>query len=131
RGRAAAHRRQSQRRPERRRRETESCAAWSTFRLLMIMQHAKCSVLPHNKKALASDGILIYSAAMRPSRLLVLLAATALFFATPAAALQSYFINNEVKSDNIELFPKWTGMLDRYDEESHTLGSVCGEDRFN
>jgi len=48
-----------------------------------------------------------------------------------AVALQSYFINNEVKADNIDMFPKWMDMLNRYDNESHTLDDVCGKDRFS
>jgi len=49
----------------------------------------------------------------------------------PAHALQSYFINTEVKSDNIEMFPKWMDMLHRYDAESHTLDSVCGKTQYS
>lgn len=49
----------------------------------------------------------------------------------PVSALESYFINNEVKADNIEMFPKWTDMLSRYDNESHTLDSVCGKEQYS
>ena len=49
----------------------------------------------------------------------------------PAAALQSYFINNEVRSDNIELFHKWTGMLGNYHAESHTLDGACGKTQYS
>jgi len=49
----------------------------------------------------------------------------------PLHALQSYFINNEVKADNISLFPKWTGMLTRYNTESHTLDDVCGDEQYS
>jgi predicted transglutaminase-like cysteine proteinase len=46
-----------------------------------------------------------------------------------AMALQgfhSYFINREVRSENIKMFPRWTGMLARYNAEAHTLDAICG-----
>jgi predicted transglutaminase-like cysteine proteinase len=48
-----------------------------------------------------------------------------------AVALQSYFINNELKADNIQMFPKWTDMLARYNAESHPLDSVCGKTKYS
>ena len=38
----------------------------------------------------------------------------------------TYFVNREVESDNIRMFPRWTGMLSRYSAEGHALDSVCG-----
>jgi len=38
----------------------------------------------------------------------------------------SYFINREVESDNIDMFPRWVGMLERYKGEAHTLDTICG-----
>lgn len=51
--------------------------------------------------------------------------------APSAYALQSYFINNEVKADNIEMFPKWMEMLTHYNAESHTLDTLCGKEQYN
>lgn len=48
-----------------------------------------------------------------------------------AWAFQSYFINKEVKSDNIEMFSKWTDVLARYDSTSHKLEDICGDERYN
>lgn len=49
----------------------------------------------------------------------------------PAIALQSYFVNNEVMASNVQIFPKWMGMLSRYDAVSHTLDSACGEAQYS
>lgn len=49
----------------------------------------------------------------------------------PAQAFQSYFINREVKADNIKMFPKWVDMLSRYDDASHKLDDICGEDQYS
>jgi len=38
----------------------------------------------------------------------------------------SYFINREVRSENINMFPRWTGMLARFNAEAHTLDAICG-----
>jgi|GEM_PF-1420648 predicted transglutaminase-like cysteine proteinase len=43
-----------------------------------------------------------------------------------SSGFHSYFINREVRSNNIGMFPRWTGMLSRYSAEAHTLDSVCG-----
>jgi predicted transglutaminase-like cysteine proteinase len=43
----------------------------------------------------------------------------------------SYFINREVRADNIQMFPKWMDMLARYDAESHTLDSICGHETYS
>ena len=51
--------------------------------------------------------------------------------AFPAQAFQSYFINREVRSDNIEMFTKWTGVLARYDETAKSLDQICPDDRYN
>jgi len=51
--------------------------------------------------------------------------------AQPAQALQSYFINNEVEADNIDMFTKWTDMLSRYTTESKPLDPACGKDRYS
>jgi predicted transglutaminase-like cysteine proteinase len=48
-----------------------------------------------------------------------------------AAALQSYFIDKEVRSDNIEMFPKWMAMLSHYDAEAHTLDHICGSAHYS
>lgn len=58
----------------------------------------------------------------------VMLLCTAAF---PAQAFQSYFINREVKSDNIEMFTKWTGVLARYDEKAKSLDDVCPDERYS
>jgi predicted transglutaminase-like cysteine proteinase len=57
----------------------------------------------------------------------------ALIFASPheACALQSYFINNEVKADNIEMFPKWIDMLSRYKAEATPLDAACGREEYS
>jgi predicted transglutaminase-like cysteine proteinase len=52
-----------------------------------------------------------------------LLAATAF----PAFAFQSYFAAQEIRADTIQMFPKWAGMVERYNGEAHTLASICGE----
>ena len=64
-------------------------------------------------------------------RLLPYLACAAAFFATPAAALQSYFINNEVKADNVDMFPKWMDMLGRYHAEADPQEKVCGKNEYS
>ncbi len=51
--------------------------------------------------------------------------------AGPAAALQSYFINNEVESDNIEMFPKWMDMLSRYKMQSLPYEKICGKEQYS
>ncbi|MFA4994820.1 MAG: transglutaminase-like cysteine peptidase [Bdellovibrionales bacterium] len=38
----------------------------------------------------------------------------------------TYFVNREVESDNIKMFPRWTGMLSRYSNDAHKLDNVCG-----
>jgi predicted transglutaminase-like cysteine proteinase len=48
-----------------------------------------------------------------------------------AGAFQSYFINKEVKSDNIEMFTKWTDVLARYDEKARSLEDICDKDKYN
>jgi predicted transglutaminase-like cysteine proteinase len=48
-----------------------------------------------------------------------------------APALQSYFINYEVRADNIDMFPKWMEMLGHYSAESHQLDDVCGKDEYS
>lgn len=49
-------------------------------------------------------------------------------FSHSALAFQSYFINREVQSDNIEMFTKWTDVLARYNSASLTLEDICDED---
>lgn len=39
----------------------------------------------------------------------------------------TYFVNREVISNDIEMFPRWTGMLSRYAAEAQTLEDVCGK----
>ena len=46
--------------------------------------------------------------------------------ASPPRGFHSYFINREVRSDNIGMFPRWTGMLSRFYGEAQTFDSVCG-----
>jgi predicted transglutaminase-like cysteine proteinase len=49
-----------------------------------------------------------------------------------ASALQSYFINNEVQADNVEMFPKWMDMLSRYDSQSKPYQAICGgKDKYS
>jgi predicted transglutaminase-like cysteine proteinase len=43
--------------------------------------------------------------------------------------IRSYWANREVRSTNIKMFPRWTGMVGRYAVENHTLDSVCGSER--
>ncbi len=38
----------------------------------------------------------------------------------------TYFVNREVESDNIKMFPRWTGMLSRYSSDARKLDDVCG-----
>jgi len=45
---------------------------------------------------------------------------------TPPRGFHSYFINREVRSDNIGMFPRWTGVLSRFYGEAKTFDSVCG-----
>lgn len=63
----------------------------------------------------------------------VFIFASAMFsvYANNANAIQSYFINNEVESDNIEMFPKWVEMLAHYDYESHSFDKACGKAQYN
>ncbi len=69
---------------------------------------------------------------LRPFWLVALLLPAMIFCgAPPAVALQSYFINNEVKADNIDMFPKWMDMIARYNAESHPLDSICGQERYS
>jgi predicted transglutaminase-like cysteine proteinase len=60
-------------------------------------------------------------------------AVTAVLSAQPAFAMQlSYFDMNEKRSDNISPFPKWTGMIARYDsQKQYAENSDCGQVRFN
>lgn len=46
-------------------------------------------------------------------------------------AFQSYFINREVQSDNIEMFTKWTNVLARYAEKSKSLEDACDETHYS
>ncbi len=65
-------------------------------------------------------------------RMAIVCIGTALcFFSQPAEALQSYFINNEIEANNIEMFPKWTEMLGHYNTESHQLDGVCGKQQYS
>jgi predicted transglutaminase-like cysteine proteinase len=57
--------------------------------------------------------------------------ASALCCAAPASALQSYFINNEVQSDNIDMFPKWMDMLSRYKSQSLPYEKICGPAHYS
>ncbi len=43
--------------------------------------------------------------------------------------VHTYFVNREVRSANIKMFPRWTGMLTRYNTENHSLDGVCGSER--
>lgn len=51
--------------------------------------------------------------------------------AGPACAFQSYFASREVRADNIDIFPKWTGMLGRYQADSRPLESICGTETYS
>lgn len=44
----------------------------------------------------------------------------------PPVQIPTYFVNREVQSSNIQMFPRWTGMLDRTNAEAHTLDNICG-----
>lgn len=62
-------------------------------------------------------------------------AALSLVLLSPHAAqarLVSYFEMDEQRSDNIRPFPKWTGMINRYDgqRDSGEADSNCGKVRF-
>ncbi len=52
-------------------------------------------------------------------------------FSQEALALQSYFINNEVQSDNIDMFPKWMDMLSRYKTQSFPYEKICGKEKYS
>jgi predicted transglutaminase-like cysteine proteinase len=43
----------------------------------------------------------------------------------------SYFDMNETRSENIAPFPKWTGMMDRYEDQKTVPDSDCGKVRFH
>jgi predicted transglutaminase-like cysteine proteinase len=45
--------------------------------------------------------------------------------------IHSYFINREVKADNIRMFPRWVNMLGRYQSESHKLNDICGDELYS
>lgn len=49
----------------------------------------------------------------------------------PAQAFQSYFINKEVQSDNIEMFTKWTDVLARYNEKAKSFEDACDGDHYS
>lgn len=49
----------------------------------------------------------------------------------PPRKSRSYFNAREIRSDDISMFTKWTGMLERYDAESHTLDDICGSDQYS
>lgn len=59
---------------------------------------------------------------------ILLIVLAAFFLPREACAFQSYFINKEIKSDNIEMFSKWTDVLARYEATAHSLDDVCGSD---
>jgi len=65
------------------------------------------------------------------SRILLIALSLLILPAPPAAALESYFINNEVQADTIEMFPKWMDMLSRYKAQSHPYEDICGKDRYS
>lgn len=48
-----------------------------------------------------------------------------------AQAFRSYFINEEVRSDDITLFPKWMDVLRRYEESSRRLDEACDDSRYS
>ncbi len=48
-----------------------------------------------------------------------------------ASAFQSYFVNQEFRADTVAQFPKWTGMLARYNAEAHTLDQICGTQDYS
>jgi len=48
-----------------------------------------------------------------------------------AQAFQSYFVSREVRADSIELFPKWTGVLARYNAAAHGLDAICGTEMYS
>ncbi|MBY0407304.1 MAG: transglutaminase-like cysteine peptidase [Rickettsiales bacterium] len=62
-----------------------------------------------------------------------LLALLAVAGSQPAFAQRmSYFDMTEKRSDNIRPFPKWTGMITRYDDEkTYAEDSECGKVRFH
>jgi len=61
----------------------------------------------------------------------VLMAVLVCASTSQALAFQSYFINREIKSDNIAMFTKWTDVLARYDEKSKSLEEVCSNERYD
>jgi predicted transglutaminase-like cysteine proteinase len=62
----------------------------------------------------------------------LLTACVALAASTPAfAARTSYFNMTETESMSLKPFPKWTGMMGRYDDEKQLPDSDCGKTRFH
>ena len=47
------------------------------------------------------------------------------------AARQSYFVMDEVPSDNLTPFPKWKGMMGRFDDQRTIPDSECGKVQFH
>jgi len=47
------------------------------------------------------------------------------------AAPSSYFDMGETRSENITPFPKWTGTMERFDDEKKIPDSECGKVRFH
>ena len=63
----------------------------------------------------------------------ILVALGALFFSgtVRAAPFQSYFVNREMQFDDVQAFPKWTGMMARYHADSHKLNDICGDEEYS
>lgn len=58
-------------------------------------------------------------------------AAVCCLLAAPAHARMSYFVNHEVRSANLKPFPKWTGMMSRYFNDTSLKATPCGSARFD
>ena len=43
----------------------------------------------------------------------------------------SMLISHEVRHSNIDMFPRWTGMLERYETEANKLNTICGDEQHN
>ncbi len=60
----------------------------------------------------------------------VLLSASTISFSA-LATRTSYFDMTESESPNLKPFPKWTGMITRYDDAKTIPDSECGKNRFH
>jgi len=65
------------------------------------------------------------------SRMLFACVIFAVIGSGPAFALESFFDMTQKRSDNVSPFPKWTGMIARFDDQkTYAEDSECGKVRF-